>query len=636
MQDSTYPHNQASPNGTHTSGSQNGISFELSLEAEPPARLETVPPLVKRQPDFSDEEQAERAMQAKELLRQADVYLMQGKVEPAIAHYRRALEFDSNLVDAHQGLAEALTHQGHLEEAAAHYQKAIDLLPSPLLLSPQLTTAEQSAGNSSGFGAALASAPASAPGSKFDFEPNSEPDTEILMAESPLASPNDPTPVPTIDQLPWYEQAAFYLQQGAAFCDRQQWQDTISACERAVKLLAPQMGLTFRLLGRAWQAKKQLDEAEQSYCRSLAIDPAVAETYARLGSVYAEQGQFSEAVDLFQQAIERDPNFAGAYLKLGEVWQQLGDREQAADCLYRAYRLQPGWKTAKEHLQLGNLLMVQGKYAQAEACYRQAIELMPQSPDAYHNLAVLLGKQQRWQEAIESHQQAIERQPKNPRLYAALGQTLMRLNRWQEAIDCYQKVTQLMPEYPQLQNALAQIEQCQRSMMAESYGRMAKKLADDQQWQEAMDCYRQAIDRNSQNVELKVGLAQAFSALMQWQDAAVCYEEAIALQASQGGDRSEELQAKHYLALADVLVKLGRFEEATQHYRQVILNPSLNSSKISAQTNSVIPEGISEKTAKIIPSATIDGKAQGKPGEGIGERNGKQSGTIVNLAYATP
>ena len=550
MYNSTDSFNQVSTNGT-----QNGIkptelqaadtddnrSLSLALpesrdtETELPQRLAIVPQVANKQQDVLDDEQAELETQAKELLHQADAYMMQSEIELAIAHYRRALQFAPHLVDAHQGLAEALSQQGDLEEAAIHYQKAIDLLPLPIA-----TTSTE----------------------------------ETIFTAAPVP---EPASEPTIDRLPWYEQAAFYLQQGKALCDRQQWQDTIAACEQAAKLLAPQTAMAFRLLGRALQAEKQLAAAEQSYSKSLAIEPELAETHARMGSVVVEQQRLTEAVDFFQQAIALDSKFTGAYLKLGEIWRQLGDLVQAADCLYRAYQLEPGWVTTKEHLQLGNLLMSQGRLEQASWCYHQVIELAPNHPNGYYNLAIALGKQHNWSEAVRYHQQAIERQPENLHLHAALGQALSRLNRWQEAIACYQRITELMPEYPQLQDALVQMERCQRALMAESYGKMAANCVSQQHWEAAINCYQQAIDRNPQNAEFQVGLAQAFIALMRWDDAVACYQKAIAL---------EPTESNYRVALAEVLVKLGRFEEATQCYRQVVLNPT----EVCATEASVVSE----------------------------------------------
>ncbi|NJL20896.1 MAG: tetratricopeptide repeat protein [Leptolyngbyaceae cyanobacterium SM1_3_5] len=243
-------------------------------------------------------------------------------------------------------------------------------------------------------------------------------------------------------------------------------------------------------------------------------------------------------------------------------------RNKLPTAFYRAYRLEPSWATAKEFLQLGNQLIQQNKLDQAIDCYQQAITIAPQSPNGYYNLAIAMGKQQQWTEAIRLHQQAIDRQPNNARLYAALGQAFTKLNRWSDAIACYQQICDLMPDPEQLQATLVQLERCQRALVAQSYGKMAQKLAASRQWQAAIDAYRQAIDRDPQSAEFQIGLAKGYVAIAQWDEAATCYQSAIKLQPT---------QPQHRIALAEVFIKLGRFEQAAQCYRQAVTDPTKRS-----------------------------------------------------------
>jgi Tfp pilus assembly protein PilF len=53
-----------------------------------------------------------------------------GRVEEALAHYRKALELSSRYPDAHNNLGEALAGKGRLDEAIAHFEKALQIDPS--------------------------------------------------------------------------------------------------------------------------------------------------------------------------------------------------------------------------------------------------------------------------------------------------------------------------------------------------------------------------------------------------------------------------------------------------------------------------------------------------------------------------
>jgi len=54
---------------------------------------------------------------------------LQGHLEPAIGHYRRALELAPDVATAHSNLAAALEERGSTLQAILHYRRAVELLP---------------------------------------------------------------------------------------------------------------------------------------------------------------------------------------------------------------------------------------------------------------------------------------------------------------------------------------------------------------------------------------------------------------------------------------------------------------------------------------------------------------------------
>ena len=53
----------------------------------------------------------------------------QGKLDEAVACYRRALELKPDYAEAHNNLGNALKDQGKLDEAVACYRRALELKP---------------------------------------------------------------------------------------------------------------------------------------------------------------------------------------------------------------------------------------------------------------------------------------------------------------------------------------------------------------------------------------------------------------------------------------------------------------------------------------------------------------------------
>jgi tetratricopeptide (TPR) repeat protein len=442
-------------------------------------------------------------------LRQGNALFQSGKTEEAIAAYHQALQFNAESVEVYQHLAQSLSQQGNLAEAASYYRKAIEL------------TSE-----------------------------------EVRQRVMPAAAVEEPQ---AEDPLPWYEEAAFYLQQGKAHYQRQDWDAAIAACEQAVQLLGPKSAEAFHILGQALQEKGQFERAKQSYQQALNLQPQAAEFYAHMASVHAQQQQLQDAIGYYQKAIELNPNYAAAYWEMGEVWRKLGNRDQASDAWYRALQLEPSWANAKEHWRLGTALTEQNKFAQAIHCYEQAVHLDPNFAEAYHNLGVVLGKQGKWQEALQYHRRAATLKPNNPQFWAGQGRTLIALENWNEAIACYQKVTGLnlnnSQGYTVFQHALAQIEQCQKALVAQSYYNMAEKLTQHQQWQEATTCYQQAIQRYPNQAQYYASLGKALAALDRWAESIEAYQKAMELAPE---------QTEYTLAFGDVLI---RREQLQKHRR---------------------------------------------------------------------
>lgn len=595
----------------------------------PSSRAEALPAAVKHQerlmllPNLAAPEMAESRFL--ELLQQGNALAQQEAISAAIETYRQALQLKPNSVEAHQYLAQALSKQGDLEEAAVCYRKAIELATDQLTEANAALDATASGVTSSGASGALngvlqgvlngASNGASngALNGASDASQIEQPQNPYIRvrkvrkkagaaAESSAVERQEEREMEEMsDKLPWFEEAAFYIQQGKTHCNSKNWDAAITACQQALDLMAPKTAETFYMLGQALQGKGNLDEARQSYRKSLMLQPDDAEVYAYLGSVYAAQKQWKEAMNCYQQAIARNPNFAEAYWEMGELWQKQGDANQATNYWYQALQLKPTWATAREHWRLGTALTEQGKLEQAVLSYEAAIVADPAFAEAYHNLGIVLGQQSKWQTALTYHRQAVERSPKSAQLWAGLGRALIALENWEEAISTYQRVIQLTVDaeaqgYAVFQHALAQLEQCQKAMVAKSYYNMAEGLNQRQKWQEAVSCYRQAIHRYPNSSQFFAGLGKALAGQEQWQEAISAYQRAMEL-APQNTD--------YYRAFGEVLIRREQSQQKRlqQNSQQ---NPQQN-----PQQNSQ-PQLQPSQAVKQQPDQTQDAKADAK------------------------
>jgi arylsulfatase A-like enzyme/Flp pilus assembly protein TadD len=88
----------------------------------------------------------------------------------------------------------------------------------------------------------------------------------------------------------------------------------------------------------------------------------------------------------------------------------------------------------------------EGRYAEAEALYKELVSVIPDSPASYVNLALSQARQQKFDETIQTLRRGIERIPGSEILLVRLGHTYLVTGRLQEAFDTMAEVLKSNPE----------------------------------------------------------------------------------------------------------------------------------------------------------------------------------------------
>jgi TolB-like protein/Tfp pilus assembly protein PilF len=173
------------------------------------------------------------------------------------------------------------------------------------------------------------------------------------------------------------------------------------------------------------RSEKSLHAAEELFRRALAEQPGFARAQAGLCQTYVER-----------YALERVPARVAA----------------AEDACASARALDSG--AQEVHEAVGRLRLATGDAAEAEAAYRQALALVPRSPDALMGLAQALAAGGRTREAEEAFQEAIASQPSYASAHNAYGNFLFSLGRAKDAVASYERTTELTPDNPDAFNNL--------------------------------------------------------------------------------------------------------------------------------------------------------------------------------------
>jgi tetratricopeptide (TPR) repeat protein len=113
---------------------------------------------------------------------------------------------------------------------------------------------------------------------------------------------------------------------------------------------------------------------------------------------------------------------------------------------------------AEAHTELGTSLKAQGKYEEAIASYRRAVELKPAYAEAHSNLGVALQKQGKLDEAVDCYRKAAELKPTLTEAHCNLGLVLQEQGDLDGADEAYRRALQLQPD-------LAEARFCQSTLL---------------------------------------------------------------------------------------------------------------------------------------------------------------------------
>jgi tetratricopeptide (TPR) repeat protein len=184
------------------------------------------------------------------------------------------------------------------------------------------------------------------------------------------------------------------------------------------------------------------EEAAGYYRKALEIDPESTDAHMSLGDIYLRAGKFDDATREQEEAVRISPEAEGAYCNLGNIELRRGRYARAAEYFSEQLRARD---SAEAHGNLGAALNYQGKFADAEKEFKEALRLDPELITAHANLGGLLHRQRRLDEAALEEQAAIAL---DPRLYEAqyqLGMIEIDRGDYARSIECLRTALRLRP-----------------------------------------------------------------------------------------------------------------------------------------------------------------------------------------------
>ncbi len=328
------------------------------------------------------------------------------------------------------------------------------------------------------------------------------------------------------------------------------------------------------------------------------------------------EGKVEAAIAAYKNSTE-ESSFHWLHHNLGESFEKVGKINEAEAAFRQALVINP--QSAFTIYKLGVVLSKQGKFQEAVDYLRQAVELIKDVPKVDLNLGIALVKLEKWSEAEKYLQEVIEFCSKSlpipqeevrgkaivnfyaSEAYYYLGQSKSKQEKWSEAVELYEQSWRLNE---------GQINCC--LSWANALGKLGR-------WLEVVDLYNQNLFLFDDSSEVVFLLGQALGQLQRWEEAVVEYQRAIDL----GFDGAE---IRHHLGYA--LEQLGRWEEAVVELRLVVeVNP--RSAQVRHQLGYALGQlerwGEAEielrKSVELYPESAVVWQQLGDVLEKLGERD---------------
>ncbi|CAD6213147.1 GSCOCG00003937001-RA-CDS [Cotesia congregata] len=227
--------------------------------------------------------------------------------------------------------------------------------------------------------------------------------------------------------------------------------------------------------------KSWLKRSVAAYLRALNLSPNNAVVHGNLACVYYEQGKFNYffsskfTLILFKGCALRFKKFIFFLFNFCNV-ALFVLIDLAIDTYRRAIELQPNFPDA--YCNLANALKEKGQVVEAEECYNTALRLCPTHADSLNNLANIKREQGYIEEATRLYLKALEVFPEFAAAHSNLASVLQQQGKLNEALMHYKEAIRIQPTF------------------ADAYSNMGNTLKEMQDIQGALQCYTRAIQIN--------------------------------------------------------------------------------------------------------------------------------------------
>ena len=199
-------------------------------------------------------------------------------------------------------------------------------------------------------------------------------------------------------------------------------------------------------MGQILERASRFPEAEAEYRQALSLDPRSTDASIGLANVYMKTRRLPEAEEALRRVLAAQPDSASAHIQLGRVLAAEGKTAPAIDELNAGLKISP--LDAAAALDLAQLYGSVGKNDLAEAGYRNLISAHPSDAELHRRLGETLLRERKFPEAQQEFATALRINPNLGEAYSGLAFAAGENKDYALAIRALDSRAKLLPDTP--------------------------------------------------------------------------------------------------------------------------------------------------------------------------------------------